>query len=277
MQSSRASMLDINQLLQDEPMVSPYPPSDTLSLPPIRQVFGDELAQGVSMMSETSTNTVMSTDEDGDDDEEGQSNPGPVRHRRRHMATMSLSSTTSTTVTDDTTDRPKRRRADASQLAVLNSVFAHTFFPSTELRQRLGEQLGMSARSVQIWFQNKRQQWRQKKRQEDVQQPRPMPQQQVRIAPYPTAFQTVPLGGIPLAARRVDRPTEPLVVDPNRVVIQTRPLIFRPFLVNGQPGTPPDQPFSTLMPCGDEFFKGPMTPVSPIMTGIHLHGITSPY
>lgn len=64
--------------------------------------------------------------------------------------------------------RPKRRRASTCQVAVLNAVFAHTYFPSTDLRERLGRQLGMSARSVQIWFQNKRQQQRLRRKHQNL-------------------------------------------------------------------------------------------------------------
>ncbi|KAL0080893.1 hypothetical protein J3Q64DRAFT_1607791, partial [Phycomyces blakesleeanus] len=53
--------------------------------------------------------------------------------------------------------KAKRKRASAPQLAVLNRVFSQTYFPSTELRIDLGKQLNMSPRTVQIWFQNKRQ------------------------------------------------------------------------------------------------------------------------
>ncbi|ODQ56173.1 OTP-paired class homeobox protein, partial [Saitoella complicata NRRL Y-17804] len=56
--------------------------------------------------------------------------------------------------------KPKRKRATTTQLSVLNKVFAKTFFPSTELRIALGKQLCMSPRTVQIWFQNRRQGWR---------------------------------------------------------------------------------------------------------------------
>jgi hypothetical protein len=45
-------------------------------------------------------------------------------------------------------------------LRVLQSVLDKTFFPSTELRNKLAKELGMSPRAVQIWFQNKRQGWR---------------------------------------------------------------------------------------------------------------------
>jgi hypothetical protein len=60
--------------------------------------------------------------------------------------------------------KAKRKRASPSQLIVLNRVFEQTFFPSTELRMELGMQLGMSPRTVQIWFQNKRQSIRTRER-----------------------------------------------------------------------------------------------------------------
>ncbi|KAJ2014031.1 hypothetical protein GGI06_003665, partial [Coemansia sp. S85] len=56
----------------------------------------------------------------------------------------------------------KRKRANAQQLDVLNKVFSTTSFPSTELRTRLARDLGMTPRTVQIWFQNKRQASRQR-------------------------------------------------------------------------------------------------------------------
>ncbi|ORZ21612.1 hypothetical protein BCR42DRAFT_407928 [Absidia repens] len=60
--------------------------------------------------------------------------------------------------------KAKRKRASPSQLSVLNRVFAQTYFPSTELRIELGKHLGMSPRTVQIWFQNKRQSLRSRTR-----------------------------------------------------------------------------------------------------------------
>ncbi|CAO3647523.1 unnamed protein product [Mucor hiemalis] len=65
---------------------------------------------------------------------------------------------------DDEPVKAKRKRASPSQLSVLNRVFQQTFFPSTELRMELGKQLGMSPRTVQIWFQNKRQSLRTRER-----------------------------------------------------------------------------------------------------------------
>ncbi|KAI8388341.1 Homeodomain-like protein [Radiomyces spectabilis] len=65
---------------------------------------------------------------------------------------------------DNTSVKPKRRRASAKQLEVLNRVFERTFFPSTQMRIELGKQLGMSPRTVQIWFQNRRQALRTRQR-----------------------------------------------------------------------------------------------------------------
>ena len=48
--------------------------------------------------------------------------------------------------------KKKRKRADAEQLRVLQEVYARTAFPSTEERQDLAIRLGMSPRSVQIWY-----------------------------------------------------------------------------------------------------------------------------
>jgi hypothetical protein len=63
--------------------------------------------------------------------------------------------------------KAKRRRASSKQLGVLNKVFERTFFPSTQLRAELGRQLGMNPRTVQIWFQNRRQAIRTKERIKD--------------------------------------------------------------------------------------------------------------
>ncbi|KAI9277600.1 hypothetical protein BY458DRAFT_453211 [Sporodiniella umbellata] len=61
--------------------------------------------------------------------------------------------------------KTKRKRASSEQLQVLSKVFRRTFFPSTQMRVQLGRQLKMSPRTVQIWFQNRRQAMRTKERQ----------------------------------------------------------------------------------------------------------------
>ncbi|CDO57919.1 hypothetical protein DV113_004358 [Geotrichum candidum] len=56
--------------------------------------------------------------------------------------------------------KPKRKRATADQINRLNQVFEQTFFPTSDQRLDLAQELGMTPRTVQIWFQNKRQGWR---------------------------------------------------------------------------------------------------------------------
>jgi homeobox protein YOX1/YHP1 len=70
-----------------------------------------------------------------------------------------------TVSTEEPMIKKKRKRADANQLKVLNETYNRTAFPSTEERAELARKLDMSARSVQIWFQNKRQSMRQTSRQ----------------------------------------------------------------------------------------------------------------
>ncbi|KAH6914293.1 hypothetical protein BKA70DRAFT_661481 [Coprinopsis sp. MPI-PUGE-AT-0042] len=71
----------------------------------------------------------------------------------------------SPTTAEEPSIKKKRKRADAHQLKVLNETYARTAFPSTEERHALAKALDMSPRSVQIWFQNKRQSMRQTNRQ----------------------------------------------------------------------------------------------------------------
>ncbi|KAG6830457.1 hypothetical protein H0H92_000610 [Tricholoma furcatifolium] len=66
---------------------------------------------------------------------------------------------------EESTIKKKRKRADARQLKALNETYNRTAFPSTEERLALAKELDMTARSVQIWFQNKRQSMRQTNRQ----------------------------------------------------------------------------------------------------------------
>ncbi|TFK54209.1 homeobox-domain-containing protein [Heliocybe sulcata] len=91
-------------------------------------------------------------------------NPYPPQARASIPAPANYLPEPETPVTESSIKK-KRKRADAAQLKVLNDVYARTAFPSTEERQELAKKLDMSARSVQIWFQNKRQAMRQSNRQ----------------------------------------------------------------------------------------------------------------
>lgn len=53
--------------------------------------------------------------------------------------------------------KAKRKRASPWQTQILEQVFEQTAFPTSSLRAELGFELGMTSRSIQIWFQNKRQ------------------------------------------------------------------------------------------------------------------------
>ncbi|CAE6390522.1 unnamed protein product [Rhizoctonia solani] len=57
--------------------------------------------------------------------------------------------------------KPKRRRANAAQLQLLNDTYARTMFPTTEERADIARRINMTPRQVQIWFQNRRQASRQ--------------------------------------------------------------------------------------------------------------------
>ncbi|KAJ1969467.1 hypothetical protein H4R34_006160, partial [Dimargaris verticillata] len=65
--------------------------------------------------------------------------------------------------TDDThaalRNRKRRTRTVTTpyQARVLNYVLMQTSFPSTEQREQLAKRLGMTPRTVQVWFQNQRQ------------------------------------------------------------------------------------------------------------------------
>ncbi|KAL6061654.1 Antirepressor regulating drug resistance protein [Balamuthia mandrillaris] len=55
---------------------------------------------------------------------------------------------------------PKRRRTSSEQLRLLESEFEINQHPSLTVRTQLAIQLGMTPRSVQIWFQNRRAKYR---------------------------------------------------------------------------------------------------------------------
>ncbi|KAG8463352.1 hypothetical protein KFE25_004863 [Diacronema lutheri] len=95
--------------------------------------------------------------------------------------------------------RKSRQNFSATQLAILECVFNTTPLPRKAVRAQLAEQLALPHRSVQVWFQNRRQKWKttyratlmsavQQQQQEQQQQ-----QQQTATAPGAGA-QTSPNG-----------------------------------------------------------------------------------
>jgi len=53
-------------------------------------------------------------------------------------------------------NKKKRQRTNPDQLAILEQIFQTDKMPNQQTRVQLADQLGMSSRRVQIWFQNKR-------------------------------------------------------------------------------------------------------------------------
>ncbi|KAI9255228.1 hypothetical protein BDA99DRAFT_574192 [Phascolomyces articulosus] len=85
--------------------------------------------------------------------------------------TSPQSSSTSLSSFENNKKKIKRKRATAKQVQVLNQVFEQTLFPSTQLRMQLGKELGMSPRTVQIWFQNRRQAIRMREQRRSIKVP----------------------------------------------------------------------------------------------------------
>ncbi|TFK51183.1 homeobox-domain-containing protein [Heliocybe sulcata] len=73
------------------------------------------------------------------------------------------------------------------QSAVLHALLAQSRFPTTAMREEVGRQIGLSARKVQVWFQNQRQKAKRPKSQGA--QPISMPPQ---YGPFPNAPGTAP-------------------------------------------------------------------------------------
>lgn len=57
---------------------------------------------------------------------------------------------------DNNFNKKKRKRTAPEQLKVLEDIFNAHQHPNLSLRNQLAHQLGMTPRSVQIWFQNRR-------------------------------------------------------------------------------------------------------------------------
>lgn len=66
-------------------------------------------------------------------------------------SSTSPASATSTNAVAVISFKSPRKRTNDVQLAMLSEVFRRTQYPSTEERDELAKQLGMTSRSVQIW------------------------------------------------------------------------------------------------------------------------------
>jgi 2-keto-4-pentenoate hydratase len=54
--------------------------------------------------------------------------------------------------------KPLRKRIGSLQIAELQALFDSGIrFPDKQLRERMGEKMGLTPRTIQVWFQNRRQ------------------------------------------------------------------------------------------------------------------------
>ncbi|GLB42608.1 putative homeodomain containing protein [Lyophyllum shimeji] len=93
---------------------------------------------------------------------------------------------------------PKKKRTRTlttpHQSAVLHALLAQSRFPTTAMREEVGRSIGLSARKVQIWFQNQRQKARRPRSQGDTSRKR-FPQ----YGPFPSGPETSAVGSFSLA------------------------------------------------------------------------------
>lgn len=114
--------------------------------------------------------------------------PMSKRVRRRSVGSSSEGDTEKNP-TPPPTQKKKRTRTLTTphQSAVLHALLAQSRFPTTAMREEVGRSIGLSARKVQIWFQNQRQKARRPRSQSDIPLTRP-PQ----YGPFPSTSHPLP-------------------------------------------------------------------------------------
>ncbi|GAA6025808.1 hypothetical protein JCM11491_004400 [Sporobolomyces phaffii] len=96
-------------------------------------------------------------EDDEDEDEFDDDDAASVATFKTGASTKSKGKARAGTGEKEPAKKRSRTLTTPAQTAVLNALLAKTRFPSTETREEVGAQIGMSARRVQIWFQNRRQ------------------------------------------------------------------------------------------------------------------------
>ncbi|SPO41093.1 uncharacterized protein PSFLO_06575 [Pseudozyma flocculosa] len=89
-----------------------------------------------------------------DGDAATHSSPGPPS---RHLSDQSTPATELASTSSPVPRRRTRQLLTTEQSMVLYKILEKTSFPSTQVREALARQLGISPRKVQVWFQNRRQ------------------------------------------------------------------------------------------------------------------------
>lgn len=78
------------------------------------------------------------------------------QQQQQQSSSPSVATPTSTKPKEQEAPPRKRTRATPEQLAVLEKTFSVNPSPNNKVREQLSRELGMSERSIQIWFQNRR-------------------------------------------------------------------------------------------------------------------------
>ncbi|KAL0061337.1 hypothetical protein AAF712_011854 [Marasmius tenuissimus] len=99
---------------------------------------------------------------------------------------------------------PKKKRTRTlttpHQSAVLHALLAQSRFPTTAMREEVGRAIGLSARKVQIWFQNQRQKARRPRTQNETSRP------QYQYGAFPSASDLDTVNLFPRSQTHLGRP-----------------------------------------------------------------------
>ncbi|KAJ4490811.1 hypothetical protein J3R30DRAFT_139591 [Lentinula aciculospora] len=110
----------------------------------------------------------------------------------------------------ETSEPQKKKRTRTlttpHQSAVLHALLAQSRFPTTAMREEVGRAIGLSARKVQIWFQNQRQKARRPRTHNEMPMTRP-PQ----YGPFPSGGDTEFLNLYPQGGAASSEPYSPAV------------------------------------------------------------------
>ncbi|KAF9259451.1 homeobox-domain-containing protein [Marasmius fiardii PR-910] len=217
-------------------------------------------------------------------EDESPEEPPMTKRLRRDSATQEKRSDRSSPSTDggfaDTEETGERQDSDKSkgasaapkkkrtrtlttphQSAVLHALLSQSRFPTTAMREEVGRAIGLSARKVQIWFQNQRQKARRPRPQSESSTRPP----QYQYGPFPSATDLESMNLYPRPPNHLGRPpigmsfseqeAEELRFDPSSAPQQSMSL--PPLRLSG-PGIPGQNPSS------ESFARGASPDLSPI-------------
>ncbi|KZT35968.1 hypothetical protein SISSUDRAFT_103406 [Sistotremastrum suecicum HHB10207 ss-3] len=124
----------------------------------------------------------------------------------------------------ETTHRTRTRTLTTPhQAAVLHALLAQSRFPTTAMREEVGRSIGMSARKVQVWFQNQRQKAR---RPQAESQNEPAPSGPPQYGAFPTSSRAghMPYGSQPLGMSTTHQPYYPPGINDPPPLFTRRPM-----------------------------------------------------